>query len=476
MTAAPSLSPALQPSWRRAFVDLAQEHGFRPLRVEGRLPEGLVGTLYRTGPALFSAQGRPYQHWFDGDGAVSAVRFEGGTGAQGAVRLVQSEGLKQEREAGRALYGVYGTLAPGNPLTRRNRQKNVANTSVAVWQGRLLALMEGGRPTELSPADLSTLGETDLEGVVLRSFSAHPHYVPARRCAYNFTVRYGRTVQLELYALPDDGPARRMGSVPLSGSTMIHDFIATERHLVFFAPPLRLQLFRMLLGLSSFSDSLAWRPKLGTEVVVVPIDAPEKAVRYTVEPFYQWHFANAFERGEQVVVDYVRMPDFDTNRFLGQLLHRVPERPWNGTLHRAVLSPGKRTFHSEERWATSCEFPRVASASLARAHRHVFLAAYSSPAAARGLFDELARVDVETGEAERVSLGPDTWPSEPAFVRKPGATSEEEGWLLTLVYDAASHTSHVAVLDAQGLSRGPLARVHFDLALPFSFHGNWARG
>src|SRR6516162_11848368 len=56
-------------AWRRAFRDLPREHGFEPLRVEGRLPEGLRGTLYRTGPSLFSTFGRRYGHWFDGDGA-----------------------------------------------------------------------------------------------------------------------------------------------------------------------------------------------------------------------------------------------------------------------------------------------------------------------------------------------------------------------------------------------------------------------
>src|SRR4051812_8636557 len=86
--------------WTRALRDLPREHGFEPLRVEGQLPAALSGALYRTGPALFSSYGTRYGHWFDGDGAVSAVRFADGR-AEGAVKLVQTEQLVAERRAGK---------------------------------------------------------------------------------------------------------------------------------------------------------------------------------------------------------------------------------------------------------------------------------------------------------------------------------------------------------------------------------------
>jgi len=78
--------------WMGSLRDLPREHGFEPLRVEGTLPTELSGTLYRAGPSLFSSFGKPYGHLFDGDGAVSAVRFASGQ-AVGAAKLVQSKGL-----------------------------------------------------------------------------------------------------------------------------------------------------------------------------------------------------------------------------------------------------------------------------------------------------------------------------------------------------------------------------------------------
>ncbi len=203
-------APVSDPGSFGAFHDLRREHGFEPLRVEGRLPEDLAGTLFRAGPSLFTPFGRRYPHWFDGDGAISAVRFRDGS-AEGAVRLVETRALIEERRVGKVTHAGFGVL----PEKRRLFMpplKNAANTSVLPWNGRLLALWEAGFPTELRPEDLTTLGETDLDGVVVKAFSAHPHRVAARRTTYNFGIRYGLRTVMDLYALPDDGPARRLGS------------------------------------------------------------------------------------------------------------------------------------------------------------------------------------------------------------------------------------------------------------------------
>jgi len=80
---APSTDTLALDMWSR---DLGREHGFEPLRVEGTLPPALRGTLYRNGPGQFGQFGRRYAHPFEGDGAVTAVRFEDGR-AQGASKV-----------------------------------------------------------------------------------------------------------------------------------------------------------------------------------------------------------------------------------------------------------------------------------------------------------------------------------------------------------------------------------------------------
>ena len=70
--------------------------------VEGELPEDLYGTYVRNGPNALMTPSNLY-HWFDGDGMLHAVHFEGGQ-AHYRNRFIQTTGLKSEASAGRALW------------------------------------------------------------------------------------------------------------------------------------------------------------------------------------------------------------------------------------------------------------------------------------------------------------------------------------------------------------------------------------
>ena len=442
---------------------IAREHGFEPLRVDGALPPDLRGALVRNGPGLFGQFGQRYAHSFEGDGLITAVRLDG-AGAHGACRVTASAGLTAERAAGKLLYGT-GLAWPrrvANAL--RGRGKNTANTNVVPWQGRLLALMEAARPTELALTadDITTLGETDLGGVIGAALSAHPHRVEARATTFNFGVEYGRRTRLVAYELPDRGAARRVGEVELGFAPMLHDFIATERHLVWLLSPAAVDVPRMLLQLGGFAQLFRWRPALGTEVIVMPIDQPAQVARFTVDAFYQWHFANAFERGDALVVDYVRYPDFAS---FGNLADgRTQAGLDQGRLHRAVIEPGARRFTSAELLAEAVEFPRVHPARAGQAHGITWLVA-------AGLQQVLAHH--ADGRVRRCQFAAHEAVSEPVFVPRPGATAEDDGWVLTLVYDGRADASHLAVLDGARLEDGPVARAWFDHAVPITFHGSW---
>ncbi len=65
------------PMLKGVFAPVSVEGESGDLPVEGELPAGLEGTLYRNGPNPQFAR-RGYYHWFTGDGMVHAFRFEGG--------------------------------------------------------------------------------------------------------------------------------------------------------------------------------------------------------------------------------------------------------------------------------------------------------------------------------------------------------------------------------------------------------------
>ena len=443
-------------AWRGVFRDLPREHGFEPLRVEGALPAALRGVLYRCGPARFSIGGEPYLHWFDADGAVAAVRFEGSR-VDAAVRTVATRWLRKEQAANRQLYRSYAQLGRG---WRRwlTLPKNPANISVMPLGEQVLALWEAGLPIALDPSTLETRGETTLGGSIGPTFSAHPHRVG--KTLFNFGVRYGRKFSIDLYRF-DETPSVRFANIPLPRPTIIHDFIATQRHLVFFCPPVRLRLGRLLAGMGSFDSNLAWEPRHGTEVIVVPLASPDKPVRFIVPPFFQWHFVNAWEEGDTVVVDYLPYDDFETNHWFGRAPYEPARQPPASRYARARLDLATRQMDVEILSGVTADFPAIHPDAAGREHEHVWLLDLTN-----GIPPSLFRFDTSTRATRPVPLGDNTFPSE--------AVVTPEGWVLSLVYDGNRDASYVAVIDEKRPEDGPVARLWFDHAIPFLFHGVWA--
>ena len=88
-------------------------------------------------------------------------------------------------------------------------------------------------------------------------------------------------------------------------------------------------------------------------------------------------------------------------------------------------------------------------------------------------FEGLVKYDLTRDESERFDPGPDRSPGEPVFVRAADGAGEDEGWVLSVVYDAARDASDLVILDATSFAGPPVATVHLPARVPFGFHGSW---
>jgi len=456
------------------FGGLAREHDFVPLRVEGHLPPALRGTLYRNGPAVYDAGSDP--HWFDGNGAVTAIRLDG-AGAVGAVRVLHAPSADADAGRADARYGGFRQRASWRQrlaalFLGASPVRNMASINVLPWQGRLFGLYETVPPLELDPRTLATLGETDLGGVVKHAWNAHPRRVPSRRATYQFGVRMGPKVHLDVYALPDDGPATCLTSIPLPGVMEVHDFFATERHLVFVLPPLWGHPLVTVLG-GSFTRSLRWRPQAGTEVLVLPIDRPQEVRRFRTEPFFFWHGVNAYDSadGRGIVLDLIRYADFDSTLRFTDIVPAGGDAVQPSVLARGRLDLASDSVRWEQRWAHPSEFASVHPDFRGRAHRWVWAAGHAPQYDGRGWWDRLLCIDLERGEARRFAAGVRCAIGEPVLVAR--SPEELDVWVLALVRDFDAGATHLAIWDGQRPDEGPVARAWFDQQLPPSLHGCW---
>jgi len=465
---APATTPANRPAWAPVLQRPAEEFSAAELPVlAGRLPSDLRGTLYRNGPGRLQRGPDRVGHWFDGDGAVLAAHFTGDR-VTATYRYVRTRGLADEAEAGRLRYGNYGMVAPG-PFWNHWRYtlKNAANTSVLALPDRVLALWEGGNPHALDRTTLETLG-TDQLGALGNgdTYSAHPKRDPQTGEIFGFGVAISKDTTLNLYRSHPDGTIAQRGSVPLPGVPLVHDGAIAGRYWVFFVPPVRVNVWPVLLGLSSYCDAMSWQPHLGTEVIVIDRDSLEVVCRTTAEPWFQWHFANGCETPDgEIQIDFARYPDFATNQFLREVPSGSIQTPARATLCRTRIDPQTGSMRAETLLARGCEFPVTAASEVGQPWRATYLSVHRDAAENRDLFGAIARFDAETRSLAIADAGPQRYPSEP--IHAPA------GWVLAVVYDGARDRSEIWIYPEDFGSGEPVCRLGLPQPIPHSFHGTW---
>ena len=85
----------------------------------------------------------------------------------------------------------------------------------------------------------------------------------------------------------------------------------------------------------------------------------------------------------------------------------------------------------------------------------------------------LVKYDLATGATETHDFGGGRTTAEAVFVPASADAGEDEGWVITYVYDAARNGSDLVVLDASDFSGPETARVELPQRVPIGFHGNW---
>lgn len=478
-------------AWTQAFEHPGQPFEWQPLALlSGQIPPALCGTLYQNGAARLSRAGQRVGHWFDGDGAILAVRFEAGQ-AQGCYRYVATAGYQAETAAGRFLQGGYGTLAPrpwllrlGSPLAQA--VKNTANTSVLALPDRLLALWEAGHPHALDLETLETLGLDDLGSLQPgQGYSAHPKQDPKTGAIFNFGIEAGPVTKLHLYRSDRQGRIQRRSACSLDGMPLLHDMVLAGRYLVFCISPVRLDLPPALLQLRSLSDSLRWRPERGTQILIFDCETLQPVARNLAPPWFQWHFANGHCQGsgpgETLVITLVRYPDFRSNALLGEIAQQHLSESLGGQLWQLRINPRTAELQGEDcLYPETCEFPVVSPQEVGRRASAIYFDSHRPQGDIAGeLMGGLAQLDPSSGALERFDFGPDRYLASPIYVPppssypRPQAGERQGGWIQAVVFDGDRRRSELWIFAAASVAAGPLARLLLPAVIPFGFHGTW---
>jgi carotenoid cleavage dioxygenase len=142
------------------------------------------------------------------------------------------------------------------------------------------------------------------------------------------------------------------------------------------------------------------------------------------------------------------------------------------TLERWRVDPAANRVSTTALDDRTVEFPRIDDAMVGRPYRFGYCAEVSRLTGS-DQFVGLVRYDFVRDEAIGHEFSEHLFPGEPVFVRAPDGRSDDEGWVLSVVYDATTEMSDLYILDASSFTKAPDAIVHLPARVPYGFHGSW---
>ncbi len=459
-----ALAGAAPPGWALGVADVDADIAPRPLtRIAGRAPADFAGILYRNGPAKFRRGDSAAGHWFDGDGLMRRFRIGNG-GAELAARFVDTPKRRLETELNAIVTPGFGTPARPGSRIRNNDDANAANTSVMMLGGELLALWEGGSAVRMDPDTLATSGIKTFRGDLRHMpFSAHPRIEPDGS-VWNFGGNGRRTA---LWHIAPDGALRAMTMIDLPRASYFHDFSMTARHIIIVLQPWVQEGMRFPLA-----QTMAWRPELGTQLLVLDKDDLTQRRLYELPAFAAFHYGDGWEEADGTIrfdgcleADPTFGQTAASGLLRGEFIKAPPAMLTQIVLHRdgraSMLDTGIKA-----------EFP-VSDGRRAGLRRR--LTAHVTDYRGTPFPHAIASWDWQRGRSDHYDFGDHQLVEEFQYV--PGRSADEtDGWLVGCTLNLKAQASELHLLRAGAVARGPVVSWRADVALPIGFHGRLAAG
>lgn len=323
-----------------------------------------------------------------------------------------------------------------------------------------------------------------------------------------------------------------VGSVEVGAGVIpyIHDFSMTDRFAVLIVYPLRAPMAALSNG-GGFLRQLEWLGDKGVNTQVHVFDlrahkipgaslAPIRS--FEAPPMFSYHHLNAYEEiviggTSQIVLDLTgySTPEIVNGDHAFAYIHNMRDpqlrakQARDGQCFRFVLpvmgqgaspsgtfiEPTVMPIQDASGTTYTAEMVRINEAVRGRKHRFSygmsgFAGGEEEPN--RGGYQKWALIKRDHLAAERISEAlkagvdpkmaslppsaftwalPNCFPSEPIFVADPAGSAEDDGVLLSEVYDAGREESFLVVLDARSMKE--VARTYIGSIRPYPFHGQF---
>lgn len=189
------------------------------------------------------------------------------------------------------------------------------------------------------------------------------------------------------------------------------------------------------------------------------------------EPFWIWHFVNAYESGQQILIDFIYHPQIKLEDTLDAVLAH------HSHLHRIAVDLERETVSHYPLDDRVVELPRIDSRQFGKPYQFAYMPYLDlALVAQKGIpnyFPELIQYDVVNQTSQVYRFGVGRYGGEAIAIPRANATSEIDSYVITWVFDENRQASDLVILDAAHFEQGAIAQIHLPVRVPLGFHGNW---
>ncbi|MBA3603791.1 MAG: carotenoid oxygenase family protein [Parachlamydiaceae bacterium] len=463
-------------------LGIEREETEKQLHIEGKLPDWLKGVLVRNSAIPIYQEGKQISHEFDGLAMLHGFYFN-----EGKVfytnRFLKSHQHDAVVNKGTAQYKGF---ASETSLWQKvqdffiSSDQWVTNASVNVFKygDQYVALTEVPLPACFDLKTLNTLGSFNFQDTLPKSKcweSPHPHFDASSNEIVNFLIEFGRQSFYVLYRMREGSTSREViAKVPVDMPSYMHSFAMTEHYLILTEFPLIVKPLDLLIKNKPFIHNFTWHPERGTRFIVIERSSGKVISQIVTDTFFSFHHANAYEikNGNEIIIDLVAFPDLSLMPSLfPQASSLINKSDWKRRLMRYHLSLDKNEISPEILLEKDVEFPRFDDKLDGKNYRYLYMTI------SKDICNEFLQTEA-TGlvKFDMLTKQLKTWYQnnctavEPIFIPSPNAVNEDDGVILSVIYDKKNKRSFLLVLDG---SFNEIAQAELPEEIPGSFHGQY---
>jgi beta,beta-carotene 9',10'-dioxygenase len=483
-------------NWMTADSLIEIPHPGKTLQIQGSIPSYVRGSYIKNGPGAFATSdgSRRYTHAFDGLAKLQKFDIEVENQVTFTTKFVDSK-IKKAMLAPKNPH-IPGHLSTGpvdppfplwdvliNTLGFDNACVNVEELSSS---GTVCAVTDASIRMEIDPETLETIRRIPdgrIEGVWGISQIATAHSKVARRdgLTYNYYLELGLQNWAHIVRTNRDLTQTSIGKVLIEDRiSYVHEISVTDNYAILCQHPLFLDLAKSV-SKGALLPNLDFDPTVNTQIHIFDLEGIKPVQSFTAPSCWAYHHVNAYEVGSNVILDIVAYDDAAITNGPHAYLYmdnmkteaNRAKQAKEGTVWRFVMDlnsnghfvdPERKIVYNEaSKLPTVMELISVSPKCLGRPYRYVY--GFTGFFQGKPGYLDWAIVKQDVAQNERHG----TWheelcyPGEPLFVRDPEGKEEDDGVLLSTVYDARRGENFLLVLNASTMKE--LARAYTGVGL-----------